>query len=451
MQKMKNNKNLFSKIVAFLDRKIAVPLTKLVIKITGGVDKSGKRFEKWLSKTNTLLFISLILAVTIFIVLDQKIITFSENSAEVLKSQPISVIYNEEAYVVEGLPETVDITLIGSKTDLFIAKQTASSEVKVDLTGLKPGQHKVNLKYSQSNGSIDYRVNPSVATVIIYPKISETKILTLDLINQENLDPKLTISKMDVESDRVIIKGADYQIKQVATVKALVNVDNIVKQEVGTSTIKDATLKAYDSEGNIVDVEIVPNKIDVNITIDSPSKQVPIKIVPKGDVSFGLAIASIEQSETAVTIYGDDTVLSGITSIPVYIDVSDLKDNHQYKVDLDKPVGVRSMSINNVTVKVQVSESTDIDISNVKVNAINLNSKYTVQAKSQNDFVVTVNVKGVSSVINQMSADDINAYIDLKDYTPGEYEVEVQVSGTDSKVTYVSKTKKINIIISDNS
>lgn len=448
---MKNNKNFFSKVIAFLDRKIAVPLTKLVIRITGGVDKSGKKFEKWLSKTNTLLFISLILSVTIFIVLDQKIITFSENSAEVLKSQPISVIYNEEAYVVEGLPETVDITLIGSKTDLFIAKQTASSEVKVDLTGLKPGQHKVNLKYSQSSGSIDYRVNPSVATVIIYPKVSETKILTLDLINQENLDPKLTISKMDVESDRVIIKGADYQIKQVATVKALVNVDNIVKQEIGTSTIKDAVLRAYDSDGNVVDVEIVPNKIDVNITIDSPSKQVPIKVVPKGDVAFGLAISSIEQSETAVTIYGDETVLSGITSIPVYIDVSDLKDNHQYKVDLDKPVGVKSMSVNNVTVKVQISESTDIDISNVKVNAINLDSKYTVQAKSQNDFVVTVNVKGVSSVINQMSAEDINAYIDLKDYIPGEYEVEVKVEGTDSKVTYVSKTKKINIIISDNS
>ena len=248
MHQMKKNKSLFSQIATFFDRKIAVPITKLVVKITGGVDKSGKRFEKWLSKTNTLLFISLILAVTIFIVLDQKIITFSENSAEVLKSQPISVIYNEEAYVVEGLPETVDITLIGSKTDLFIAKQSASSEVKVDLTGLKPGQHKVNLKYSQSNGSIDYRVNPSVATVIIYPKVSETKILTLDLINQENLDSKLTISKMEVENDRVIVKGADYQIKQVATVKALVNVDNIVKQKMGTTTIKDATLKAYDSD-----------------------------------------------------------------------------------------------------------------------------------------------------------------------------------------------------------
>ena len=428
MHQMKKNKSLFSQIATFFDRKIAVPITKLVVKITGGVDKSGKRFEKWLSKTNTLLFISLILAVTIFIVLDQKIITFSENSAEVLKSQPISVIYNEEAYVVEGLPETVDITLIGSKTDLFIAKQSASSEVKVDLTGLKPGQHKVNLKYSQSNGSIDYRVNPSVATVIIYPKVSETKILTLDLINQENLDSKLTISKMEVENDRVIVKGADYQIKQVATVKALVNVDNIVKQKMGTTTIKDATLKAYDSDGNIVDVELVPNKIDVNLTIDSPSKQVPIKVIPKGDVAFGLAIASIEQSETMATIYGDESVLTDITSIPVYIDVSDLKDNHQYKVDLEKPVGIRSMSISNVTVKVQVATSADVDIMNVKVN-----------------------VKGIENVIKQITADDIQAYIDLKDYTPGEYEVEVKVTGNDPKATYVSKTKKIHItIMNDN-
>ena len=448
---MKKNNGFFSKLSKFFDRRIAVPLTKFVIKITGGVDKSGKKFETWLSRTNTLLFISLFLSVVIFIILDQKIVSFNENSAEVLKNQPIDVVYNEEAYVVEGLPETVDITLIGSKTDLFIAKQSASNEVKVDLTGLKPGQHKINIKYSQSNGTIDYRVNPSVATVIIYPKVSETKILTLDLINQEKLDPKLTISNMEVDSDRVIIKGADYQIKQVATVKALVNVENIVKQEIGTTTIKDATLRAYDSDGKVVDVEIVPNKIDVNLTIDSPSKQVPIKIIPKGDVAFGLAIASIEQSETMTTIYGDESVLENISSIPVYIDVSDLKDNHQYKVDLEKPVGIRSMSISNVTVKVQVATSTDIDITNVKVDPINLDSKYIVQAKSKDDLVVTVNVKGVENVIKQITADDIQAYVDLKDYTPGEYEVVVKVTGTDSKVTYVSKTKKINIIIlSDN-
>ena len=152
---MKIVKKFLKKIWNFIDKKIVVPVTKFVIKLTGGFDKSGRKMETWLSKANTLLFISLFLSIIIFIIIDQKIIVFNESSAEVLKSQPVNVLYNEEAYVVEGLPETVDITLIGSKTDLYIAKQSLSHEVRVDLTGLKPGQHKINLKYSQSNGSID--------------------------------------------------------------------------------------------------------------------------------------------------------------------------------------------------------------------------------------------------------------------------------------------------------
>ena len=63
----------------------------------------------------------------------------------------------------------------------------------------------------------------------------------------------------------------------------------------------------------------------------------------------------------------------------------------------------------------------------------------------QNDIQVTVNVKGVESVLNNLTAEDITAYIDLKDYEPGEYEVEVKVEGTDSRVQYLSKTKKVKI------
>lgn len=447
---MKIVKKFLKKIWNFIDKKIVVPVTKFVIKLTGGFDKSGRKMETWLSKANTLLFISLFLSIIIFIIIDQKIIIFNESSAEVLKSQPVNVLYNEEAYVVEGLPETVDITLIGSKTDLYIAKQSLSHEVRVDLTGLKPGQHKINLKYSQSNGSIDYKVNPSVATVIIYPKVSETKILTMDVLNKEKLDSKLTIEDINVDSDRVIVKGADYQIKQVSTVKALVDLDNLAKQEVGQTVIKDVPLKAYDNNGNVIDVELVPNKIDVNVTISSPSKEVPIKVIPKGNVSFGLAIASIEQSDTNVIIYGDSASLDKISSIPVEVDVSNLKDTHQYKIDLVKPVGIRSMSINTISVKVQVAESTDVDIPNVRINAINLDSRYNVQVKSESDSTVTVNVKGVKSVIDKITAEDINAYIDLAGYLAGEYEVDVKVDGNDAKVEYVSKTKKIGIIISEN-
>ena len=177
----------FRKVGKFVDKRIILPFTKLITFITSKFNKSGKTFEQWLSKTNTLLFISLIFAVAIFIIVDQKILFYSESSAEILKSQTVTAIYNEETYVVEGLPETVDITLIGSKADLYIAKQSTSHEVVVDLTGLKPGQHKVNIKYNQANTGIDYKVNPSVATVMIYQKLSKAKTLTVDILNQDSL------------------------------------------------------------------------------------------------------------------------------------------------------------------------------------------------------------------------------------------------------------------------
>lgn len=439
--------NFFSRIWRFIDKKIILPFTKLITFISNKTSKPSKKFESWLSKTNTLLFISLVFAVALFIIVDQKILFYSESSAEVLKSQTVTAIYNEEAYVVEGLPESVDITLIGSKADLYIAKQSTSHEVVVDLSGLKPGQHKVNIKYNQANSSIDYKVNPSVATVMIYPKISQAKTLAIDILNQDMLDSKLSIQNVSVSSDSVVVKGAEYQLSKVATVKALVDINNMASQDVGTTTMKDVPLKAYDQSGNVVDVEIVPSTIDATITIDSPSKEVPIKVIPVGNVAFGQAINSIEISETKVTVYGNLDALSSLNYIPVEIDVNELKENRQYKVQLDNPVGVKYMSVSSVTVNVTLDDVADKNIDNVAIEYRNLGSGYTVQGLSASDVMVTVNIKGVASVIDQITADDIVAYLDLSGYGEGEHEVEVNVEGSDVKVQYQSKTKKVKIRI----
>lgn len=448
MKKMfKGIKIFFKNIAHLIDKKIILPITKLVLNISNKFDKSGRKFENWLSKSNTLLFISLFLAVGVFIAVDQKILIFSESSAEVLKSQPVNVIYNEEAYVIEGLPETVDVTLIGSKTDLYIAKQSPSYDITVDLTGLKPGTHKVNIKYNQASTTIDYKVNPSVATVIIYPKVSATKTLAYDLLNQDSLDSKLVIKKVNIGDDKVVVKGAEHQISEVATVKALVDVKNLVKQEVGINTLKDVPLKAYNDKGEVVDVEIVPTKIDIDVELASPSKELPIKVIPTGEVVFGKAISSINISETKVLVYGDADTLDQLQYIPLKVDVSDLNSNHQYKLELDKPVGVRSMSVNNVSVNVTLDKATERRLNNVNIEYKNLSEEYTVQGVSADDISVDINLKGVKSVIEQISADDVSAYLDLKGYSAGEYEVEVKVEGSDVKVQYASMTKKVKIKI----
>lgn len=446
---MNKKPGIFKRIARFIDKKIIVPVTKLVMKVTklGG---SNRSLETWLSRSNTLLFVSLFLALLVFFLFDQKKMLFNDTSAEVLKDQKVEAVYNEEAYVVEGLPEKVDITLMGSRSDLFIAKQSTASKVTVDLTGLKPGTHKVNIEYMRPNDSVEYSVNPSVATVNVYPKVSESKTLTLDLLNQDSLDEKLVVDNVTPEVDKVVIKGTDDEsainsLKKVATVKALVDVSALNNQDVGTVTLKDVPLKAYDSNGNSLDVEIVPSKIKVTASLSSPSKTVPIRVVPKGDVTFGQAISSITLSESNVTVYGQQSVLDDLEYVPVEVDVDGLKEKREYKLELEEPKGVKSMSVNNVTVQITLGVATDKDISNVNIDVRNLDDRYSVQGLSQNDIQVTVNVKGVSSVLNSLTAEDITAYIDLKDYKPGEYEVEVNVEGTDSRVQYLSKTKKVKI------
>ena len=51
--------------------------------------------------------------------------------AEILYDQTVTAVYNEESYVVEGLPESVDITLIGQRRHIFLAKQSPSKGVTV--------------------------------------------------------------------------------------------------------------------------------------------------------------------------------------------------------------------------------------------------------------------------------------------------------------------------------
>ena len=445
---MKALNSFFGKIWHLIDKKIIVPITKLILKFTGNFDRSEKRFENWLSRPTTLLFISLFLAIMIFIIVDQKILIFSESSAEVLKQQPVTAKYNEEAYVIEGLPETVDITLIGSKTDLFIAKQSPSYDVTVDLTGLKPGTHKVNIKYNQvTSTSLEYNVNPSTVTIYIYPKISRTKTLSIDLLNKDSLDSKLVVTDMSVTNDKVIVKGAEHQLNKVATVKALADVKNILKQEAGKTTLKDVPLKAYDENGNIIDVEIVPSKIDVDLTIASPMKEVPIRIVPKGTVAFGKSISTIESSENTVVVYGDESVVSELKYITVEVDVSELKENQQYKLGITKPVGITSMSVNNITVNIRLDDSSDKDVNDVKIEYRNLAEGYTVQGLSESDIKVSVNIKGVKSVLDSITPEDITAYLDLSGYTEGTYEVEVNVEGSDTRVQYTAKTRKVRINI----
>ena len=97
-----------------------------------------------------------------FFLVDREVINLVQNEAEIIANQPVKVLYNEEAYVVEGLIDNVDIILTGNKSAIYLAKQLGGHEVVLDLTDYKPSNssYRVKLTYNQMVDSIKYKIDP---------------------------------------------------------------------------------------------------------------------------------------------------------------------------------------------------------------------------------------------------------------------------------------------------
>lgn len=447
---MKMNK-IFRAIGHFIDKKIILPIAKFFTGITNKFKGNGRNFERILTRKPGLIIISLLIALGVFFIADSKTTSLIETSAEVLYDQPISATYNEEAYVVEGLPKTVDITLIGRKSDVYLAKQLPTNDITIDLTGLKPGVHKVNLKYKKALSSVEYKLDPSVATIVIYEKQSKEKEVNYEVINKDKIDSKLMVEDVSLSTDKVFVKGKEATINEVASVKALVDLKNLVDPGVGEQELKDVKLVAYDNRGKKVNVEIVPSKVTATVKIASPQKEVPIRVIPKNykNIVFGKSISSITPNISKVTIYGNSSKLEKISYIPVYVDVSDLKEDKQFALTIKKPTGVRAMSASNVTVSISLGDETTKEFDNIYLEYENLGDGLVVQAASQDSTKVTVSVKGVQKVLSDMDPTTIKAYVDLKGLKAGQHEVPVLVTGSDLRAKYSSKTTKVTLRITE--
>ncbi|MDD2504820.1 MAG: CdaR family protein, partial [Bacilli bacterium] len=355
---------------------------------------------------------------------------------------------NEESYVVEVLPESVDITLIGRKSDLYLAKQLGEHQVVLDLSGYSTGQYKVKLKYNHSIESVNYKLDPSTITIKISEKVSAVKALDYDLLNKDKLDSKLSIKSVELDRSEVIVKGSAEALETVANVRALVDIKAAKLTEQGTFTVDSIVLVAYDNNGTkINNVEIVPAKVSASVVVDSYYEELPIKIVTSGTPTVGYAILSATSSVTKVKVYGDRSIIEDLSYIEANIDIDGLNINKTFNVTLTKPSGVRFMTETSTSINVTMDKEISSEIGNIQIESINLGASYTVNALSTSDSIITVIAKGVSSVLKELDPTLIKAQIDLSGYGPGTHEVPVKVSIDDIRITLVPKVSNVKVKI----
>ena len=455
MKKREKSKflGLFKKLYQILDKTIVTPISRFIFNISDRLKSNSNKIEKILNRPNVLLYISLIFAIGMFFLVDKEVINLVENEAEIIANQPVTVLYNKEAYVVEGLVENVDIILTGNKSAIYLAKQLGDHEVVLDLTDYEPSDtpYRVKLTYNQTVDSIKYKIDPTYVTVTIKNKVSKLSSISYELLNENKLNEKLSVENVELSKNEVVVKGSEDALDQIATVKALIDLQNPDYTDAGTYETDNIPLAAYDKDGNLLEnVEIVPSTISASITLDTYKASVPIKVLTTGSLVTGSAISSITingANSYNVDIYGEKSVIDNISSVPVTIDISDLGNggSKTYNVTVAKPNGVRYISETNAKIIVSFGEEKQKTLNISAISNKNLDDRLKVNLTDAN--AIAVQVKGVQSVIDSITEENISAYVDLAGYTPGDYEVELKIDNDDPRVSYVITNKvKIKII-----
>ena len=91
-----------------------------------------------------------------------------------------------------------------------------------------------------------------------------------------------------------------------------------------------------------------------------------------------------------------------------------------------------------------------MEISDIKIDAINLGPNLKAGAIGENSSKTTIIVKGTKEVLEAIDASTIKATVDLTGLGEGEHPVNVVVTGDEVKANYEPKTTTIKVRITKN-
>ena len=146
-------------------------------------------------------------------------------------------------------------------------------------------------------------------------------------------------------------------------------------------------------------------------------------------------------------------VSSGVSFAKYYTE-NNFNDNAgaaKFNVTLTKPIGARYMSESTTTVSVKLGSEVTKEIDGISIETKNLGNDYVASTVNVEDTTSTIIAKGVQSVLDSITPESLNAYVDLSGKGPGTYSVPVEVVGDNLNATYTPKTKTIQIKIANKS
>lgn len=360
----------------------------------------------------------------------------TENPVETRSYTAAIQLQNEEAltergYVVvndDELSSTrVTVRLRGQRLALDALSQSSTRvQAVVDLS---------DVIYSYSGEPVSVPVDIVIPSVVnssfeILSKSVQTVSVDIQPYVNKDFDVKAVVNTTDESAKElanavaspgsVTVYGARSIVESVAEVRAYVSPETVEDGMVMT-----AVPVAYNADGIAVDdVTFGTEELSVMITLDEV-KSVRVNLSLTGEVADGYEITDYYTTPETMEVAGDAAALSRLNSINLPdIDVTGLEANSGYEFSAGDylPDGLRALDGGRITATVIVEEEETKELI-IPVESVTwgdtLAEEYMASISGED---ISISVKGVASVIDTLTAADIEAHIDLDGLEEGEHD-----------------------------
>lgn len=334
--------------------------------------------------------------------------------------------------VANGLPQNmVLMTRLPSVRVRFQAINPSANikdlYAEINLSGGTAGDHDYSVKVYAPPGMTVLDQQPTAVNLKL--DIVQEKTVMVDALVSGNPAEGFQLGNTIVKPSAVNVRGPSSILSSLNKVTADINVAG------ANDTIEvSRPISFLDKDGNPIfgpdpsrDIlSAYPSSVDVIVPVMAKglaSKMIPLKVSSSGTPAPGKVLRTLIASPASVLVLGSSQALKGFDSLSIApVDISDLSEDKTFQIPINKvtlPPGVSFLDGTTLSVIAQIGPGTiRKTISGLTVQIRNIGKELQVD---QTVPPIDIVVEGLPDIINKLTADQIQLWVDASAQGAGTY------------------------------
>jgi len=345
---------------------------------------------------------------------------------------PIQALNLEKGLAVTNNPTKTTEVEIRAFTSSWDRLSAASFRATADLGGLGPGIHRVPVKVTCVDDTVDVMgARPDTLYVELEPLVQRTITVTAELLDVDALPLGYSAEVASISPATVELQGAESRVEQVVDVVARVSL-----AEAREPAVVEVDLVAVGPDGRAVEgVNVLPDTVDVSYDIARRFnyREVAVRSRTEGTPARGYFVSNVRIEPGTVTLVGPPAVIAempGVVSTEGLVDISGATRMVAERLPLDLPEGVSVLSetegaLERVLITVEIDPvmgGTTLEVPLItRKRSPDLIAELSV---SSVDVILT----GPAVILDELQTELVQAFADVGGLGPGTHQLLVEVA-----------------------